>query len=100
MEGSNNNINVLQRSSIFYRLAESNAREVHYEINDHQYNKKYYLDDGIYLPWSTSVKTILNPQEEKYMRFVREHVACRKDVEQAVSVLPSRWAIVLHPART
>jgi hypothetical protein len=37
--------------------------------------------------------------EEKYSRFAKEQVACRKDVERAFGVRQSRWAIVRHPAK-
>lgn len=48
MASSHNDINVLQRSSLFGRLAEANYLEVNYKINDHHFNKGYYLADGIY----------------------------------------------------
>jgi hypothetical protein len=39
MAGSNNDINMLQPSMIFSRLAERNSSEVHYKINDYAYNR-------------------------------------------------------------
>jgi hypothetical protein len=48
-----------------------NAPLVHYEINGHAYNKGYYTVDGIYPHWSTLVKTICAPEEEKMRGFPR-----------------------------
>jgi hypothetical protein len=72
MAGSHNNINVLQQSLVFSRLAQENAPMVTYEINRHPYTKGYYLADGIYPPWSIFGKTIRKPQDEKHSRFAKE----------------------------
>ena len=85
---------------MFSRLAEGNAPTVNYEINGHHHDKGYYLANGIYPRWSTSVKTIGKPKDEKESRFAKVQEAARKDVERAFGVLQSRWAIVRHPART
>ena len=82
MAGSHNDINVLQHSPMFARLAEGNAPAVNFEVNGHRYNQGYYLADGIYPQWLTFVKAIPNPQGEKRARFAKEPESCRKDVER------------------
>ena len=65
MSGSNNDINVLEQSHIFFELAQGHAPTVNYSINGHDYIMGYYLADGIYPKWSKFVKTIPSPLGDK-----------------------------------
>jgi hypothetical protein len=72
MTNSHNDISMLRRSLVFGMLMEGNAPVVHYEINGHPYNKHYYIADGISPKWSTFVKIIREPTEEKNRRFSKQ----------------------------
>ncbi|XP_074325375.1 uncharacterized protein LOC141662739 [Apium graveolens] len=97
--GSNNDINVLDRSPVFDEVLQGRAPEVNYTINGNNYNTGYYLTDGIYPEWTTFVKTIPRPQNEKRKLFSKYQESQRKDVERAFGVLQARFAIVRGPAR-
>ena len=67
--GSNNDIDVLDRSPIFDDVLQGRAPEENYTINGNNYNVIYNLTDGIYPEWATFVKTIPRPQGEKRKLF-------------------------------
>ncbi|XP_038688676.1 uncharacterized protein LOC119987847 [Tripterygium wilfordii] len=70
-QGSLNDLNVLDQSHLFSELAEGCALAINYTINDNNYSMGYYLADGIYLSWSTFVKTIPAPRGNKRQFFVK-----------------------------
>ncbi|XP_075645759.1 uncharacterized protein LOC142616889 [Castanea sativa] len=99
LSGSNNDINVLERSPIFSELEQGCALAVNYSIKGHEYTIGYYLTDGIYPKWSTFVKKVPSPRGQKRKLFAKAQEANRKDVERAFGVLQATFAIERGPAR-
>ncbi|XP_004966700.1 uncharacterized protein LOC101774740 [Setaria italica] len=97
--GSNNDINVLNQSTLFIDELKGHAPRVHYMVNGNQYNTGYYLADGIYPEWAVFVKSISLPITEKDKLFAQEQESKRKDIERAFGVLRRRFCILKRPAR-
>ena len=98
LHGSHNDLNVLLRSPLFFRLIIGDAPACNYSLNRHDYSVGYYLADGIYPPWATLVKTISRPKGNKNIHFAQCQEAARKDVERAFIVLQKHFALVRGPA--
>ena len=99
MPGSNNDINVVERSTLFNDLANGRSTPVSFTVGGNTYDHGYYLGDGIYPKWSTIVKTIPNPMTNKQRKFAAMQEGQRKDVERAFGVLQARFAIISNPCR-
>ncbi|KAG8060411.1 hypothetical protein GUJ93_ZPchr0002g23558 [Zizania palustris] len=97
--GSNNDLNVLNNSSLFFDALKGEAPQVQFSVNGNEYSTGYYLADGIYLEWAAFMKTIPLPQTEVHKLYVKYQEGARKDVERAFGVLQSRFAIIRRPAR-
>jgi len=97
--GSNNDINVLNQSTLFVDQLRGEAPQVQYFVNGRQYSKPYYLADGIYPEWAVFVKSIRAPQSAEHKLFSEHQEGARKDVECAFGILQSRFCILRRPAR-
>nr|XP_043625650.1 uncharacterized protein LOC122597081 [Erigeron canadensis] len=67
--GSNNDINVLNQSHLFREIVEDMASDTSFTVNGTDYQKGYYLADGIYPEWATFVKAFSCPQDLKKKKF-------------------------------
>ncbi|CAH9116217.1 unnamed protein product [Cuscuta epithymum] len=94
MAGTNNDVNVLDRSPLFDDIINDVAPTCEFRVNGHQYNMGYYLSDGIYPQYATLIQTISQPCSVKEKLFAKRQESVRKDVERAFGVLQSRWHIV------
>ncbi|KAE9070794.1 hypothetical protein PF002_g15736 [Phytophthora fragariae] len=97
--GSNNDINVIDRSPFMVNWLQGNAPDHKYQINGHDYKMCYLLCDGIYPAWSVFVKTISSPTDAKQRLYAKMQEAARKDVERCFGVLQARFALLAQPAR-
>ncbi|XP_071680433.1 uncharacterized protein [Lolium perenne] len=97
LAGSNNDINVLNQSSLFTDVLMGEAPIVNFTVNGHEYNYGYYLADGIYPSWPVFMKGVTLPQSEKHRLFTAAQSAWRKDVECAFGVLKARFNILAVP---
>nr|GEV60950.1 hypothetical protein [Tanacetum cinerariifolium] len=97
--GANNDLTVLNNSSLFDDLLDDIAHVALFECNGVTFEKGYYLADGIYPQWSSFVKSFTIANLEKNALFNRQQKSARKDVERAFGVLQGRWHIICQPAR-
>nr|GEX05181.1 hypothetical protein [Tanacetum cinerariifolium] len=83
----NNDINVLDNSSLFDDLLNDTAPVLPYVVNGVGYEKWYYLADGIYPQWATFVKSFMVSNDAKHAYFKKRQEGARKDVKRASGVL-------------
>jgi hypothetical protein len=72
LPGSHNDINVLHCSPIFDDLANGNTPPVDFTVNGNPYTLGYYLGDGIYLDWTTIVKSVSGPVSNKHTVYAKQ----------------------------
>ncbi|GJT53001.1 ALP1-like protein isoform X1 [Tanacetum coccineum] len=98
MTGANNDINVLDNSSLFNDLLDDEAYVAPFVVNGVGYEKGYYLADIIYLQWATFIKSFTVANDSKPSYFKKRQESARKEVERAFGVLQGCWGIQ-QPAR-
>lgn len=94
-----NNINVLGQSPVFNELTAGQAPQVVYNVNRHDYNMGYYLANGIYPKWDTSVKTFPKPNNDRKKKFSKYQETYHKDVECCFGILQARFGIIRGATR-
>ena len=99
MPGSNNDINVLDRSPLTTCLMQGRAPSAEFTINGRTHSQAYYLADGIYPDWSVFIKTISHPVTAKHKLFASSQESARKDIERAFGVLQARFQIIDKPCK-
>ncbi|XP_071704294.1 uncharacterized protein [Rutidosis leptorrhynchoides] len=90
MAGSNNDLNVLNASPLFDSLLTDTAPQVPYEIGDVDFDRGYYLADGIYPSWASFVKGFSSVVDAKRKYFTKKQSAARKDVKRTIEILQGR----------
>ncbi|XP_071686956.1 uncharacterized protein [Rutidosis leptorrhynchoides] len=75
--GANNDVNVLNQSSLFDDIKNGTAPFAPFTVNA----------DGIYPDWATLIKAYSTPTEEPRIKFKRFQENARKDVERTFGVL-------------
>ncbi|GJW25888.1 ALP1-like protein [Tanacetum coccineum] len=88
--GANNDINVLDNSSLFNDLLDDKAPVAPYVVNGVGFKKGYYLADGIYPQWATFVKSFTVVNDAKHAYFKKRQESAQNDVERAFGVLQGR----------
>ncbi|XP_042752034.1 uncharacterized protein LOC122194835 [Lactuca sativa] len=98
--GANNDINVLDQSSVFNDIYLGKSHDVPFQANGVAYKREYYLTDGIYPPLSVFVKSFTCPNDPKRKKFKEAQESARKDVERAFGVRKRRWQVLTVGARS
>ena len=65
ISGSNNDVNVLDRSPLIHNMLTSEASDMTFEVNDEEYKRYHLLADDIYLLWSCFIQSIHMSGDEK-----------------------------------
>jgi hypothetical protein len=65
LAGSNNDINVLHRSTLLDRLLNGEHPAITFAVNGNDYSLPYYLVDGIYPEWAVFQSSISEPNGNK-----------------------------------
>lgn len=97
--GSCNDINILDASPLHQRFVDGTHSLIDfpYNIGETQFNKLFYLVDGIYPLLSRFVKTISVPINKAETNFSGWQESSRKDVERAFGVLQAKWRLLSSP---
>ncbi|XP_071714309.1 uncharacterized protein [Rutidosis leptorrhynchoides] len=77
--GANNDVDVLNQSSLFDDIKNRTAPFAPITINGNNYTNGYYLADDIYPDWATLIKAYSTPTDEPRAKFKRFQESACKD---------------------
>ncbi|XP_071713613.1 protein ALP1-like [Rutidosis leptorrhynchoides] len=97
--GVNNDVNVLNQSSLFYDIKNGNAPFTPFTVNGNEFTNDYYLAGGIHPDWSTLMKVYSTPTDDPRAKFKRFQESARKDVERTLGILQGRFHILQMAGR-
>lgn len=92
--GSNNDINVLDQSSVFNDIFKIISHDMSSVVNYITYKRGYYLTDKIYPEYSVFVKAWFHPNDEKRLWFKAVQEGARKDIERAFDFLKDVFTLL------
>src|ERR1044071_595960 len=84
---------------VFDPIIRGTSPDDSFVLNGVEYKHGYYLADGIYPSYTSLVKTIQIPTDDKRKKFAKCQESARKDVERLFGVLKSKWHVIGRPAR-
>ena len=67
--GSNNDLNVFDRSHFVHNMVTSESRDMSFQVNRSNYNRYYLLTNRIHLKWVCFIQNIHESQQKKYVYF-------------------------------
>nr|GEY90143.1 hypothetical protein [Tanacetum cinerariifolium] len=85
--GANNDINILDNSSLFDDPLDDKALVAPYVVNVVGFEKGYYLANDIYPQWAIFVKSFTVANDAKHSYFKKRQESAQKDIERAFGVL-------------
>eukprot|EP00918_Siedleckia_nematoides_P059746 GHVU01130243.1.p1 GENE.GHVU01130243.1~~GHVU01130243.1.p1 ORF type:complete len:470 (-),score=54.29 GHVU01130243.1:3559-4968(-) len=96
--GSNNDINVLQQSSLLAEFNSPTSCFTHkFVVGGQTYNRAYMLGDGIYPKEPFIVKPFAADTTAAQRHFTSVQESARKDVERTFGVLRQTWGVLSKP---
>ncbi|GJU77387.1 FAR1-related sequence 10 [Tanacetum coccineum] len=96
--GTNNDINVLDNSSLFDDLLDDIALVTPFMVSGVGFENAYYLAGEIYPHWASFVKSFTVANDEKHSYFKKRQESAPTDVERAFGVLQGRCGIIQQSA--
>lgn len=95
--GSNNDININDRSPMWIKIAEESFPKFTYNMSHGEETNLYYAADNIYPDFPIFMKSCGDSKDPSIHYYSKRLEAVRKDVERAFGILQARFAFLKRP---